>query len=209
MTYYGYIRVSSKTQKTNSSLQTQTEQLIQFGVPSENIYQEIASATQSESRPVFSNLINQILQPGDFLVVTKLDRFSRNTLEFLSFQKQLLERKIQFQSLDLPHSKDPAVNTLIGTILAAIATFETERRKERQREGIQLAKLNGKYKGRKSVITSALIQKVKFYKETKKLNITEIVRLTKSSRSSIYKILKNELGYQTNRLFKLENENKD
>lgn len=204
MTKYGYIRISTKSQESNYSLQTQMEELIRFGILSTNIYQEVASATESDNRPVFSKLVNEILKPGDLLVVTKLDRCSRNTLEFLSFQKKLLEQNIQFQSLDLPHSKDPAVTKLISTTLAAIATFETERRKERQKEGIELAKLNGKYKGRKSVITPSLISQVKNYKEVKQLSVTEIAKLTQHSRSVIYKILKTELGYQSNRLIKLE-----
>ena len=50
-----------------------------------------------------------------------------------------------------------AVNQLISTNLAAIATFENERRKERQRQGIQAPKKNGKYLGRRTVIDKKLI----------------------------------------------------
>lgn len=57
-----------------------------------------------------------------------------------------------------------AVNQLIATNLAAIATFENERRKERQRQGIQAAKKSGKYLGRKTVINKKLIDEVKYLK---------------------------------------------
>jgi DNA invertase Pin-like site-specific DNA recombinase len=73
------------------------------------------------------------------LLVTKIDRCSRNTLEFLKLQERLHKKGVRFISLDLPYS-DMAVNQLISTNLAAIATFENERRKERQRQGIQAAK---------------------------------------------------------------------
>ena len=77
---YGYARVSSKEQAENSSLESQKAELIKLGVPEENIYLEIGSASDViENRPIFFKLINQILKEGDLLAVTKLDRCSRNT----------------------------------------------------------------------------------------------------------------------------------
>lgn len=97
--------------------------------------------------------------------------------------------------MDLPNSLDLATNQLIATTLSGIAEFENNRRKERQKQGIQAAKQAGKYKGRKSVINKALIAKVKDLKENKKLSVTEIAKLTGKSRTTIYKILKEELNY--------------
>ena len=100
-----------------------------------------------------------------------------------------------------------AVNKLISTNLAAIATFENERRKERQRQGIQAAKKNGKYLGRKTVITKKLIAQVQDLKENKKLSITEIAKITGRGRNTIYKVLKEELNYiPYNRLIKNVNQ---
>ena len=96
-----------------------------------------------------------------------------------------------------------AVNKLIATNLAAIATFENERRKERQRQGIQAAKKNGKYLGRRTVIDKKLISQVQDLKETKNLSITEMRKITGRARNTIYKILKEELNYiPYNRLVK-------
>ena len=96
-----------------------------------------------------------------------------------------------------------AVNQLISTNLAAIATFENERRKERQRQGIQAAKKNGKYLGRRIVIDKKLISQVQDLKEIKNLSITEISKITGRARNTIYKILKEELKYVPyNRLVK-------
>ena len=95
------------------------------------------------------------------------------------------------------------VNKVISTNLAAITTFENERRKERQCQGIQAAKKNGKYLGRKTVITKKLIAQVQDLKENKKLSITEIAKVTGKGRNTIYKILKQELNYiPYNRLVK-------
>jgi DNA invertase Pin-like site-specific DNA recombinase len=82
-----------------------------------------------------------------------------------------------------------AVTKLIATNLAAIATFENERRKERRLKGIKAAKQKDKYKGRKSVITKDLIKTVEKYKNLV-ISMTEIARITGRSRSTISKVLK-------------------
>lgn len=138
---YGYIRVSSKSQEDNSSLKFQKQELIKQGLPKKNIRVEVGSATDPiRERPVLYSLIESELKKNDLLLVTKIDRCSRNTLEFLKLQEKLFKKQVTFISLDLPYSNDMAVNKLIATNLAAIATFENERRKERQRQGIQAAK---------------------------------------------------------------------
>jgi DNA invertase Pin-like site-specific DNA recombinase len=88
-----------------------------------------------------------------------------------------------------------AVNNLIATNLAVIATFENERRKDRQPQGIEAAKAAGKYIGRKTVINKKLIDEVKYLKEIKNLSITQIAKITGRARITIYKILKEELNY--------------
>ena len=65
--------------------------------------------------------------------------------------------------------------------VSAIAEFEDNRRKERQKEGIRAAQKKGKYQGRKTVINKTLIQKVKHWKESKKLSVTDSSKLTGSA----------------------------
>ena len=201
---YGYARVSSKSQEDNSYLEAQIQEFTQQGVPKKNIRVEVGSAADKiEDRPVFYHLIDDELKEDDLLLVTKIDRCSRNTLEFLKLQERLHKKGVTFLSLDLPYSTDMAVNKLIATNLAAIATFENERRKDRQRQGIQAAKKAGRYAGRKTVITKKLIAQVQDLKENKNLSITEIAKLTGRGRNTIYKILKEELNYVPyNRLVK-------
>ena len=135
-------------------------------------------------------MIDDELKENDLLVVTKIDRCSRNTLEFLKLQERLYKKGVRFISLDLPYSNDMAVNQLISTNLAAIPTFENERWKERQRQGIQAAKKNDKYLGRRTVIDKKLISQVQDLKENKNLSITEIAKVTGRGRTTIYKVLK-------------------
>ena len=119
----------------------------------------------------------------------------------------MFKKEIQFISLDLPYSKDPNINKLISTTLFGIAEFETNRRKKRQMQGISVAKKTVKYRGRKMVIDAKLISEVKYLKRQKMLSVTQIVKITGRSRNTIYKVLKDHLGYVSNRLVKLEETN--
>ena len=111
---FGYARVSSQTQEDNSSLEAQKQEFIQKGVPEKNIRIEVGSAAgKIEARPVFYHLIDNELKENDLLLVTKIDRCSRNTLEFLKLQERLYKKGVRFISLDLPYSNDMAVNQLI------------------------------------------------------------------------------------------------
>lgn len=141
------------------------------------------------------------------LRLTKLDRCSRNTLSFLQLKNQLAKKGVAFWVLDLPRDylENSFSSQLISTALAAIAEFETARRKEWQRQGIEAAKKKKKYTGRKSVITKDLIKIVEKYKDLG-VSVTEIARITGKSRSTIYKVLKEELGYISNRLVKNVNQ---
>jgi DNA invertase Pin-like site-specific DNA recombinase len=208
---YAYARVSSKSQEDNSSLETQKEEFIKLGVPVKNIRVEVGSAADTiQDRPVFYHLIDHELKENDLLIVTKIDRCSRNTLEFLKLQEKLFRKQVRFIALDLPYSTDMAVNKLIATNLAAIATFENERRKERQRQGIQAAKKNGIYIGRRTVIDKKLIDQVQNLKENKNLSITQIAKITGRARTTIYKVLKEKLNYiPYNRLVKNKSEQTD
>ena len=205
---YGYVRVSSKSQELNSSIKSQKDQLIQNGIQARNIRIEIGSGSNEiKNRPVFQKLMEEELKPNDLLMVTKIDRCSRNTLEFLKLQDILFKQNITFVALDLPTSVDLATNKLIATTLSGIAEFENNRRKERQKQGIRAAQKEGKYAGRKTLITKTLINKVKDLKENKNLSVTEISRIIGISRPTIYKVLKEHLGYISNRLIKPEETN--
>ena len=126
---YAYARVSSKSQEDNSSLESQKQEFLKLDVPEKNIRIEIGSAADPiQERPVFQKLIEDELQENDLVLVTKIDRCSKNSLEFLKLQEKLFQKQV---TLDLSYSTEVAVNQLIAANLAAIATFENERRKER------------------------------------------------------------------------------
>ena len=130
------------------------------------------------------------LKSSDSLYATKLDRVSRDTLTFLTFQTLLAEKSVTLVILDMPRAYDSnfASNQLSTTLLAAVAEFENRRRAERQAQGIKLAKQQNKYLGRKTVITPKFISTVRAYKN-RGISIAEIAKLTGRCRSTIYKAL--------------------
>lgn len=88
---YGYVRVSSKSEQDNSSIEGQKKELIRNEIPKKNIRVEVGSAADSiQNWPKFQHLIEHELEENDLLMVTKLDRCSRSTLEFLKLQDALL-----------------------------------------------------------------------------------------------------------------------
>lgn len=118
---YGYARVSSKSQQDNSSLESQQKKFLELGVPKKNIRVEVGSAADTiEERPIFYHLIENELKENDLLFVTKIDRCSRNTFEFLKLQKKLHEKSVTFIALELPFSPDLAVNQFIATNLVQL-----------------------------------------------------------------------------------------
>ena len=197
---YGYVRA----QESDYSIEFQKQQLIQNGIEEKNIFVEIESGTK-EIRNLFTfqKLINQELKKNDLLMVNEINICSRNTLEFLKLQDILFEKSVTFVALDLPISVDLGDNKVMAKTLSAIAKIENNRRRERQKQGILAAQKKGKYQGRKTVINKTLVQKVKYLKEEKELSVTDISKLTGVSCPTIYKVLKEHLGYVSNRLIKL------
>ena len=90
---YGYARVSTPDQK----LENQIQQLEDAGA--EKIYQEKFTGTTTQ-RPQFNELLN-ILLPGDTLIITKLDRFARNTREALEIIQRLFDQDIKVHILNM------------------------------------------------------------------------------------------------------------
>ncbi|CAM3256564.1 recombinase family protein [Lactococcus hircilactis] len=132
----GYARVSTNDQK----LETQIELLKSAGA--EAIYQEKFTGTTTD-RPEFTKLIH-LLQRDDCLIVTKLDRFARNTREALEIIQQLFERGINVHILNMGIIDNTPTGQLIFTMFSAFAQFERDMIVSRTNEGKRYAKLNDK-----------------------------------------------------------------
>lgn len=149
---YGYARVSTPDQK----LENQIQQLEDAGA--EKIYQEKFTGTTTQ-RPQFNELLN-ILLPGDMLIITKLDRFARNTREALDIIQQLFKQNIKVQILNMGTIDNTPTGNLIFTIFSAFAQFERDMIVTRTQEGKAYAKKNDPFfhEGRPKTYTDEQIE---------------------------------------------------
>ena len=140
MATVGYARVST----TGQSLDTQLEALSGC----EKIFREKVSGAKDD-RPELQAML-EFVREGDTVFVTKLDRLARNTRHLLEISEYLQEKGVALNILNIGINTATPTGKLMLTMIGAIATFEREMMLERQAEGIALAKLKGKYKGRKA-----------------------------------------------------------
>ena len=143
----GYARTSTKDQKY--SLEAQIEQLTQAGCKKH--YEEQVSSVDAKREQLEAAL--DYIREGDVLVVTKLDRLARSVADTVDIQKRLEEKKAGLKILDMQIDTTIPTGKLQFNLFAAIAQFEREVMLERQRVGIEKAKTEGKYKGRKPLST--------------------------------------------------------
>ncbi|MFD2658519.1 recombinase family protein [Gracilibacillus thailandensis] len=129
---YGYARVST----IHQDLEFQIDMLNKEGC--EMIYKEKFTGTKKE-RPEFQKLLD-VLQSGDTLVVTKLDRFARSTADGIQTIKNLFERGIKVHVLNMGIVEDTPTGRLILSIMLAFAEFERDMIVERTQEGKAIAK---------------------------------------------------------------------
>lgn len=181
----GYARVSSVDQ----NLARQLEQL-KTEHP-DKIFEDRASGATT-NRPAFQQMM-EYAREGDTIVVCSMDRLARNLADLLNTTKELQAKgaSIRFlkESILLDASgNDAAMTKLLMSTLGAVAEFERSMIRERQREGIELAKKRGVYKGRKPTDAS-IIEKAR---EQINLGIplAKVAREAGIARSTLYRQLK-------------------
>ena len=161
---YAYIRVSTKEQHEDR----QKEAMKKYGVEERNIYYDKQSGKDFQ-RPGYQKLVKKI-KPGDTLVIKSIDRLGRNYDEILEQWRLLTKEKNVFLVvLDMPLLDTGKENDLTGTLIADIVlqllsyVAQTEREfiRQRQAEGIALAKAKGVAFGRRPIERPAEFQQLK------------------------------------------------
>lgn len=141
---FGYARVSTAEQ----DLTVQLAALRHAGCGERQIFQDIASGART-ARPGLAACL-QAVQPGDTLLVWRLDRLGRSMAHLVAVITELQGRQVGFRSLN-----DGAIDTttasgeLVFHIFSALAQFERRLIQERTRAGLQVARARGKHGGRK------------------------------------------------------------
>src|SRR5262249_40240226 len=147
MTTYGYARVSTNGQ----DLAAQEAELMSAGCA--KVFKEKVSGAKTDRAELAKAI--RTLQPGDVLVVTRLDRLARSTRDLLNVLATVSEREAGFRSLKdgwadttTPHGR------LMLTVLGGLAEFERELIRARTGEGRKRAKASGVKFGRPSALTA-------------------------------------------------------
>ena len=180
MTLVGYARVSS----TGQSLDVQLDKLEKY--PCDKTFQEKKSGITA-NRPELKKCLDY-LREGDVLVITKLDRLARSTVDLHNILEQLNQKGVGFRVLDQSIDTTNATGKLLFGILASIAEFETELRKERQMEGIKKARENGIAFGRRAKLTDKQIEEMR-QKRSNGILIKDLMASYKLSKASVYRLL--------------------
>lgn len=146
---FGYARVSTKTQVKGNSLEDQKQELLQHGCT--RVIEEQYTGKTTD-RPKFKRLIEEILQPGDTLVVCKLDRFARTVTEGIATVRYLFDKKVKVHVLNVGLLEDTPMGNFFLTTLLAVAELERCMIMERTLAGKEIAKTrNGYREGRPPV----------------------------------------------------------
>lgn len=149
----GYIRVSTLDQHTQRQLE---------GLALDRVFTDKASGKDTK-RPELENLLG-FVRSGDTVFVHSMDRLARNLDDLRRIVKLLTNRgvRIEFVKEHLTFTgEDSPMASLMLSVMGAFAEFERALIKERQREGIALAKSKGSYKGRKKALSKEAMLKLR------------------------------------------------
>ncbi|WP_278386273.1 MULTISPECIES: recombinase family protein [Stutzerimonas stutzeri subgroup] len=177
----GYIRVSTLDQNPDRQLE---------GVQVSKVFIDKASGKDTQ-RPQLEALLSYVRE-GDTLVVHSMDRLARNLDDLRRMVQQLTGRgvRIEFvkESLAFTGEDSPMANLLLS-VMGAFAEFERALIRERQREGISLAKQRGVYRGRKKALSDSRLEELRRRIEAREPKAA-LAREFGISRATLYEYLR-------------------
>ncbi len=179
----GYARVSS----TGQSLDVQLEKLKSC----DKVFQEKKSG-RTVNREQLQTCLDYV-RDGDVLIITKLDRLGRSTRDLLNIVSQLETKGVQLKVLDQNLDTGTPAGRLMFTLLGSIAEFENDLRRERQADGIALAKSRGVHLGRRARLTDIQITEMK-QSRAGGVKIKDLMITHSLSKASVYRLLGSSLN---------------
>lgn len=139
----GYIRISCADQ----NISRQEVIMQELGV--EQVYIDRMSG-KNTNRPELKRMM-EFVRDGDTVIVESISRFARNTKDLLELVEQLINKHVEFVSKKEAIDTSTPTGKFMLTVFGAVAELEREYILQRQREGIEIAKQKGIYKGRKPI----------------------------------------------------------
>lgn len=154
--HIGYMRVSSDSERQTTNLQK--DALLKSGVDPRHIFEDKISGAKDKRVGLEKAL--EFLQPGDCLVVWKLDRLGRSLSHLLSIIKDLHKRGIAFKSLTEQMDTTTSHGELLFNIFGSLAQYERALIKERVVAGLEAAKRRGRIGGRPRAISEEKMEAI-------------------------------------------------
>lgn len=209
--YYGYHRVSTNEQNLDRGIKGIEEFCNKKNYPLQKIFVDKISGKNFD-RPRYIVLKEDVLRPGDVLILYELDRLGRNKREIINELHYFETHNIRIMFLDIPTSTvdlsnesdsmnkliTDTINRVVIEIYAMQAETEIQRKEKRQREGIEAKKARGEWDdyGRQRVMSKEDF--AKHYKKVEKGDIgsLELMRQLKMKKSTYFKYVKE---YRDNR----------
>ena len=177
----GYIRGSTQEQNTIR----QEVLMVQLGV--EQVFIDRMSGKNTQ-RPELKAML-EFVRRGDVVIVESISRFARNTRDLLELVEQLTAKGIEFVSKKEAIDTSTPTGKFMLTVFGAVAELERGYLLQRQKEGIAIAKQQGKYKGRKPTEYPELIP-VTVQWRAGKITAVEAMRRLGMSSSTFYRKVK-------------------
>ncbi len=146
----GYMRVSTANDRQSTDLQR--DALVAAGVDVRHLFEDCASGAK-DSRPGLAKALD-FVQPGDVLVVWKLDRLGRSLSHLLTIVTTLRERQVAFHSLTEGLDTTTPTGDFLFHVFGALAQYERALTRERVMAGLAAAKRRGRRGGRPPAIAS-------------------------------------------------------
>lgn len=186
----GYVRVSTIEQNETR----QIEALKKWGI--EKYFVEKASA-KDMSRSQLQDML-EFAREGDIIYIHDLSRLARNVADLLAIIKELEEKNITLVSNKENIDTSTATGRLMVTMIGAIYEFERAILRERQLEGIAIAKAAGKYTGRKRIPKPDNWEEVIKQYNSRQITAKRAQQLLGLKKNTFYKFLKEERKIRTN-----------
>ena len=180
----GYARVSSNGQNLNS----QIEALEKAGC--EKIFKEKKSGTQSVNREELQNALD-FVRNGDTLIVTRLDRCSRNVKDLHQIIETLNKKEVAFKATEQEIDTSTSAGRLMIGLLSIVSAFETDLRAERQADGIASAKRRGVKFGSSPKLTDADLNEILELREHTEMTNEAIANKFGIARSTLLRYVAN------------------
>lgn len=179
----GYARVSTQDQE----LQLQFDALEKAGCNKDKIFVDRISGSKAE-RPGLNKCLAE-LEPGDTLLVWRLDRLGRSMPHLVSLVEELRRKAVSFKSIcDGVIDTTTASGELIFNIFSCLAQFERRLIQERTKAGLDAARSRGRKGGRKKIeSTEPKVQMAKKMHKNHGMSIDDICKTLKISRASFYR----------------------